>query len=87
MAEPADEHRIADPADKESGLLADYVRKEDLAGEFGVSARTIERWVRLRLLPAPIRLGRTRLHHLPTVKKYLADQMEQRRQRNPRSFR
>ena len=78
---------MAELAGKVLGLLAEFIGKEDLAHEFGVAGRTIERWVRLRLLPAPIRLGRTSLYHLPTVKKYLAEQMEQRSRRNPRRFR
>ena len=57
-----------------SDLLSDYARKGDLAREFGVSERTIERWVRLRLLPRPVRLGRSRLFHIPTVKQHLVDQ-------------
>jgi predicted DNA-binding transcriptional regulator AlpA len=56
-------------------LLADYLRKDDLAREFGVSARTIERWVRLRILPQPVRLGRTSLYHLPTVRQHLQDSL------------
>ncbi len=85
--EPADEYCVTALAGKETGLLAEFGRKEDLAREFRVSDRTIERWVRLRLLPAPIRLGRTSLYHLPTVKKYLAVQMKQRSRRNPRRSR
>ena len=85
--ESTDDDRVTAPAGKEPGFLAEFVRNKDLARDFDVSERTIERWVRLRLLPAPLRLGRTRLHHIPTVKKYLADQMEQRSRRNPRRFR
>ena len=55
-----------------TGLLTDFATKKDLAREFNVSPRTIERWVRLRLLPRPIRLGRTTLFHLPTVRDSLA---------------
>ena len=55
-------------------LLRDYVTKHTLAVEFGVSTRTIERWVRLRLLPAPVRLGRTSLYHLPTIWGHLENQ-------------
>ena len=62
------------PADNER-LLDEYVGKRELAREFGVSKRTIERWVRLRLLPAPVRLGRTALYHIPTLKRHLADQV------------
>ena len=59
-----------------SALLTDYVRKEQLAQLFGVSQRTIERWVRLRLLPAPLRLGCNSFHHLPSIKKHLTDRAE-----------
>ena len=57
-------------------LLSDYVRKSVIAREFEVSERTIERWVRLRLLPAPLKLGRTSFFHLPTVADYLANQIK-----------
>ncbi len=54
-------------------LLDEYAPKSDVASAFNVSDRTIERWVRLRLLPAPIKLGRTSLFHIPTIKKALAN--------------
>ena len=59
-----------------SPLLTDYLQKDQLAQQFGVSQRTIERWVRLRLLPAPLRLGRNSFHHLPSIKKHLTDRAE-----------
>lgn len=62
-------------------ILAEYVRKFELAREFQVSERTIERWVRLRILPAPLKLGRTSLFHLPSVRKHLERQLEPRRPR------
>jgi hypothetical protein len=55
------------------GLLADYARTDQLAKIFNVSPRTIERWTRLKLLPAPLKLGRKRLHHIPSIRKRLAD--------------
>ncbi len=61
---PADDHDV-------QSLLAEYARKKELAREFDVSERTIERWVRMRLLPAPVRIGRTSLFHVPTVKRHL----------------
>lgn len=64
---------------QQGGLLSEYVRKKELATEFDVSERTIERWVRLRLLPAPVRLGRTTLYHVPTVIQHLADQAKGKR--------
>ena len=69
-----------------SQLLGEYAPKKALAKAFGVCERTIERWVRLRLLPAPLRLGRTSLHHLPTVKQHLAEQTEAKGRRRARSF-
>lgn len=43
------------------------------------------RWERLRLLPGPLRLGRTSLYHLPTVKNHLIKQTERsERQRGRR---
>ena len=56
-------------------LLQGYASKDQLADEFRVSPRTIERWVRLRLLPAPIRLGRKSLYHLPSIKRHMTDQL------------
>ncbi len=58
-------------------ILSEYARKEQIAQLFGVSQRTIERWVRLRGLPKPIRLGRTLLFHIPTLKEHLAAQAQQ----------
>ena len=68
-----------------SDLLAEYLRKDELAEEFGVSTRTIERWVRLRLIPAPVRLGRTSLYNREAVKEHLAKQLGPKRQRRRRS--
>lgn len=53
--------------------LTDFAHPRELAKEFNVSVRTIERWVRMRLLPAPVKLGRTTLHHLPTVRASLLE--------------
>jgi hypothetical protein len=53
--------------------LADYATRKTIAAEFDVSERTIDRWVSLRLLPAPLKLGHTSLFHLPTLRKHLAE--------------
>ena len=55
----------------EGRLLADFGTKSDLAAAFGVSLRTIERWTRLRIQQAPVRLGRVSLYHLPTIQAHL----------------
>ena len=56
-------------------LLADYARKDELARAFDRSDRTIERWVRDRLIPPPLRLGSLSLFHVPTLKQHLTDQV------------
>jgi hypothetical protein len=61
--------------DARGSLLDEYATKDLIARTFGVSQRTIERWVRLRILPSPVKLGRTSLYHLPTVRQHLADQV------------
>jgi predicted DNA-binding transcriptional regulator AlpA len=70
--------------DGDSRLLSDFARKEQLAQEFGVSERTIERWVRMRILPKPVRLGRTLLFHIPTIRRYLESQSSGDRPRQSR---
>jgi predicted DNA-binding transcriptional regulator AlpA len=75
---------ITAPGDLGSTLLSEYARKDELAQQFGVSERTIERWVRLRVLPAPVRLGRTSLYHLPTIQEHLAGQIQPERGRRKR---
>ena len=55
-----------------SKLLGDYMREDELAREFEVCPRTIQRWVRLRLLPAPVKLGRSTLFHVPSLRIHLA---------------
>ena len=57
----------------QTDLLADYATKKTIAAEFDVSERTIDRWVSLRLLPAPVKLGQTNIFHIPTLKKHLAE--------------
>lgn len=58
----------------ESGdLLHEFASKNELADLFRVSPRTIERWVRLRTIPHPVRLGRRSLFHLPTIREALTN--------------
>lgn len=71
MAAPFEKDPIGSPGGETPNLLADYIDKAKLASEFDVSPRTIERWVRLRLLPKPLKLGRTRLYHRPSILKHL----------------
>jgi predicted DNA-binding transcriptional regulator AlpA len=55
------------PSAEASKPLADFITKLELAEILQVSPRTIERWIRLRELPAPVRLGRTSFFHLPSI--------------------
>ena len=61
------------PNDRGFDILDEYALTNELAEEFKKSPRTIERWVRLRLIPPPIPLGRVSLHHIPTLKQHLKD--------------
>lgn len=70
-------------------LLCEFASKAELAGLFGVSVRTIERWVRLRLIGKPVRLGRRSLFHIPTIRQALTDEASRapRRASGPRRSR
>jgi excisionase family DNA binding protein len=59
---------------QDNRLLKDFVTKQEVAQMFGVTTRTVDRWVRLRQIPAPLKIGRQRLWHLPTVEKLLAEE-------------
>lgn len=54
--------------------LSGFVTKRELAKLLRVSSRTIERWIRLRELPAPVRLGRQIFFHLPTLERHFEQQ-------------
>lgn len=51
----------------------EFLTKPQLAALFGVSERTVERWVRLRSLPAPTRVGRQRLWHRDRLITFLTE--------------
>ena len=59
------------PEDKVSIFLNDFASKQEVAAEFNVTPRTIERWVRLRTFPSPIKVGRKSLFHIPTIQMHL----------------
>ena len=59
--------------EQDNRLLQDFVTKAELAKKFGVTTRTVDRWVRLRQIPSPLKIGRQRLWHRPTVNKLLAE--------------
>jgi predicted DNA-binding transcriptional regulator AlpA len=55
----------------ESHVLDCYLRREELAQQLGVSARTIDRWHTLRCGPPRISVGRTILYHLDSIRQWL----------------
>jgi predicted DNA-binding transcriptional regulator AlpA len=72
----------------QSALLDGYLRREELAQQFGVSPRTIDRWHSLRNGPPRISIGRTILYRLDSVHEWLQEQesapLSQRDRRGPR---
>lgn len=74
------------PSEKD-GFLREFANKNELADLFGVSARTIERWVRLRTIPKPVQLGRRSLFHLPTIREVLTKAASSGSHRPPRTRR
>jgi predicted DNA-binding transcriptional regulator AlpA len=55
-------------------LLEGYLRRDELAQQLGVSARTIDRWHNLRSGPPRIAIGRTILYRLESVLGWLQAQ-------------
>jgi hypothetical protein len=54
-----------------TGLLADYAERPELAAEFGVSARTLARWDRLRIGPPVTYVGRVPMYFRPSAAEWL----------------
>ena len=52
-------------------LLDGYLRREELAQQLGVSARTIDRWQTLRCGPPRVAIGRTVLYSLESIRRWL----------------
>jgi predicted DNA-binding transcriptional regulator AlpA len=52
-------------------FLDGYLRREELARQLGVSARTIDRWQSLRCGPQRVAVGRTILYSLDSVRQWL----------------
>ncbi len=65
-------------------LLTGFISKTEMAREFGVSERTVERWVRLRLLPRPLKMGRSILFHRQTLEAHLLARAEDANAPKPR---
>ena len=55
-------------------ILAGYLRREELARQFGISTRTVDRWEAMRMGPPRIAVGRTILYNIESVREWLAIQ-------------
>jgi len=55
-----------------SAVLEGYLRREELAQQFGLSIRTIDRWEALRQGPPRITVGRTILYNIDSVREWLS---------------
>lgn len=58
-------------------VLEGFLRREELAEQFGLSPRTIDRWEALRKGPPRVAIGRTILYNIESVRQWLADQERQ----------
>jgi len=58
-------------------VLEGYLRREELAQQFGLSPRTIDRWEALRMGPPRVSVGRTILYNIQSVREWLVNQEHQ----------
>ena len=70
---------LSDPQVKPltSLVLEGFLRREQLAQQFGLSPRTIDRWEALRIGPPRVCVGRTVLYQIKSVREWLANQERQ----------
>lgn len=52
-------------------LLADYVKRAELAAQLRKDPRTLERWERQRVGPPVTRIGREPYYFIPSVRDWL----------------
>jgi transcriptional regulator with XRE-family HTH domain len=69
----------SDPQDKPASrlVLEGYLRREELAEQFGLSPRTIDRWEALRMGPPRVSVGRTILYNIHSVRDWLLSRERQ----------
>ena len=69
----------SDPQDKPIArlVLEGYLRREELAEQFGLSPRTIDRWEALRKGPPRVCVGRTILYRIDAVCEWLVSREQQ----------
>src|ERR1700731_760187 len=59
-------------------VLDGYLRREELAQQFGLSPRTIDRWEAQRKGPPRVHVGRTILYHVDSVRQWMRSTEKQR---------
>ena len=57
-----------------NGVLTGYLSPAELAGELGISGRTLERWHRLGEAPPRTKIGKKVLYRLQAVAEWLRAQ-------------
>ena len=58
-------------------VLEGFLRREELAEQFGLSPRTIDRWEALRKGPPRVCVGRTILYNVDSVREWLRSRERQ----------
>ena len=56
-----------------ASLLSDYMTREDLAAELGVSKDTLARWHTQRIGPPSVKLGKRTFYRREVVRAWLVD--------------
>lgn len=70
------EATAADDANTGSGLLHDWMGRDELAAELGISVDTLSRWETRRIGPPCVRVGRRVLYRRGAVQDWLRSQEE-----------
>jgi len=52
-------------------VLEGFLRRDELAKQFGLNVRTIDRWEALRIGPPRVCVGRTILYNIQSVREWL----------------
>jgi predicted DNA-binding transcriptional regulator AlpA len=72
------------PQDKPLNLLADWISREQLAGELGLASDTLARWEARQLGPPCTRIGRKVLYRRTSVQEWISSQEQTRQTRTRR---
>jgi predicted DNA-binding transcriptional regulator AlpA len=76
-ASPFEQAAIPEEQSLSVPLLKGFLRREELATQLGLSARTIDRWQTLRQGPPRVHVGRTILYNVESVRDWLRSQEKQ----------